>query len=100
MRPRELSVVFPALLHLGCATAVAPLSSAPSAAAHADPPPLAVPGPAASPCTDDAMCVHHRCNLAYGKCAFPCASDADCAHGTTCFKAVISTCQPKPPNEP
>jgi hypothetical protein len=45
------------------------------------------------------MCIKHRCNLAYGKCAFPCASDADCARGTFCFKAAISTCQSKPPNE-
>ena len=65
----------------------------------ADPKTLAVPGPAASPCTNDSMCINHRCNLEYGKCAFPCASDADCVRGAFCFSAVISTCQRKPPNE-
>jgi hypothetical protein len=108
MRPREPSIVFALLTLLACggASTLAPPAappSEPSAVAPdpaADPPSLAVPGPAASPCTDDSMCNHHRCNLEYGKCAFPCVTDADCTHGTTCFKAVISTCQPKPPNEP
>ncbi len=74
------------------------LAEAP-AADPARPGVLAVPGPAAAPCTSDTACLNYRCNVAYGKCAFPCASDADCARGTSCFRAVVSTCQPKPPNE-
>jgi hypothetical protein len=107
MRPRELPVVFLVLLLDSCAASAppqapaspsAPPVAAPVADPAADPAHLAVPGPAAAACTDDAACVHHRCNLAYGKCAFPCVTDADCAHGTICFKSVISTCQPRPPN--
>lgn len=75
-------------------------ASALAAEPPADPSTLAVPGPAAAPCTSDAMCLNHRCNVAYAKCAFPCASDADCVRGTSCFKAVISTCQSSPPNVP
>jgi hypothetical protein len=87
------------------ATPAAPLVAAPPnpaltpSDAGTEGEPLTVPGPAAAPCTSDAMCVNHRCNVAYGKCAFPCASDGDCVRGTFCFKAVISTCQSKPPNE-
>jgi hypothetical protein len=83
------------------AAAVPTGASAPSSAHNAslDPQSLAIPGPAALPCTSDAMCLNHRCNLAYGKCTFPCATDADCVRGTFCFKAVISTCQAKPPDE-
>jgi hypothetical protein len=58
------------------------------------------PGLAAAPCTSDAMCMNHRCNLQYGKCAFPCASDADCVRGSSCFRSAISTCQVKPPGQP
>jgi hypothetical protein len=60
---------------------------------------LSVPGPAALPCSNDSMCMTHRCNMQYGKCAFPCASDADCIQGAYCFKSAISTCLPKPPGQ-
>ena len=60
---------------------------------------LAVPGPAALPCTNDSMCMTHKCNTQYGKCAFPCASDADCITGAYCFQSAISTCLPKPPGQ-
>src|SRR5512140_1350113 len=36
---------------------------------------LAVPGPAALPCSNDSMCLTHKCNTQYGKCAFPCETD-------------------------
>ena len=102
----ELVVVFALGCH-GAEVAAPPASpgasnlapSAPPPEAPADPATLTVPGPAAAPCTNDSMCINHRCNLQYGKCAFPCATDADCVRGTSCFKAVISTCQVKPPNE-
>jgi hypothetical protein len=74
------------------ATAAAPGTGAPGA--------MAVPGPAALPCSNDSMCMTHRCNLQYGKCSFPCESDGDCIRGAYCFKSVISTCLPKPPGAP
>jgi hypothetical protein len=83
--------------------AASPATGAAAAAPPSDPPAdpatLTVPGPAAAPCTNDSMCLNHRCNLPYGKCAFPCDTDADCVRGTFCFKAVISTCQARPPNQ-
>jgi hypothetical protein len=60
---------------------------------------LAVPGPAALPCSNDSMCMTHKCNTQYGKCAFPCESDNDCITGAYCFKSAISTCLPKPPGQ-
>src|SRR5689334_14074863 len=42
---------------------------------------MAVPGPAALPCSNDSMCLTHKCNTQYGKCAFPCESDNDCIMG-------------------
>jgi hypothetical protein len=74
------------------AQAAADAGAAPSPASSA----LAAPGPAALPCTNDAMCMTHRCNVKAGKCAFPCESDFDCQQGSTCFKSAISTCVPKP----
>ena len=77
------------------------LASSPDASVPApDPALLAVPGPAASPCTTDETCLHYRCNPLYGKCAFPCVTNADCMPGTTCFQSAISTCQATPPGNP
>ncbi len=60
---------------------------------------MAVPGPAALPCSNDSMCMTHKCNTQYGKCAFPCESDNDCITGAYCFKSAISTCLPKAPGQ-
>jgi len=62
---------------------------------------MAVPGPAALPCSSDAQCMTHRCNTQYGKCAFPCQSDADCIQGSTCFVGggAMAACIPKPPGQ-
>jgi hypothetical protein len=60
---------------------------------------LAVPGPAALPCTNDSMCMTHKCNTQYGKCAFPCETDNDCITGAYCFKSAINACLPKAPGQ-
>jgi hypothetical protein len=104
MRCALLRVLF--LVLAGCGSASPPpgAPAGPSSAAAArapepaaDPSTLSVPAEAAAPCTRDAMCMNHRCNVAFGKCAFPCATDADCVRGTRCYKAAISTCQRSPP---
>ena len=63
---------------------------------------LSVPGPMALPCTSDAQCVTHKCNVQYSKCAFPCETDNDCNAGSYCFKGVPTgaTCLPKAPGQP
>ena len=75
------------------ATATAPAATPPV------PGQLAVPGPAALPCSNDSMCMTHKCNTQFGKCAFPCLSDADCIQGSSCFVAggALAACIPKPP---
>jgi hypothetical protein len=60
---------------------------------------LATPGPAALPCTNDTMCVTHKCNTQYGKCAFPCESDNDCIQGSYCAKVLVPSCWPKAPGQ-
>jgi hypothetical protein len=60
---------------------------------------LAVPGPAALPCSNDSMCMTHKCNMQYGKCAFPCETDNDCITGAYCFKGPVPACLPKPPGQ-
>jgi CyaY protein len=64
--------------------AVAPLSNTAA--------PLSQPNALALPCTTDAQCLTHRCNVAAGKCAWPCQSDNDCVPGNAC---VAPTCLPK-----
>ena len=54
--------------------------------------PLSTPNPLALPCTVDANCLTHRCNVAAQKCAWPCQSDNDCLPGNTC---ITPTCLPK-----
>jgi hypothetical protein len=83
-----------------CATALT-VTQAPLARYDAPPPdpappdtaPMAVPGPLAFACNDDAPCGTHRCNLQYGKCAFPCQSAADCMSPTQCLAGL---CVPSP----
>src|SRR4051812_26050445 len=58
----------------GTATSTAPQPTSMGSGTGA----MAVPGPAALPCSNDSMCMTHRCNLQYGKCSFPCESDSDC----------------------
>ncbi|MEP7048978.1 MAG: hypothetical protein ABJB12_01445 [Pseudomonadota bacterium] len=53
---------------------------------------LSQPGPLALPCSADAQCLTHRCNLAVGKCAWPCQTDNDCLPGMAC---IAPTCLPK-----
>ena len=60
---------------------------------------LAVPGPAALPCSNDSMCMTHKCNTQYGKCAFPCETDNDCIMGAYCFKGPVPACLPKAPGQ-
>src|ERR1041384_1823889 len=40
--------------------------------------PLSTPNPLSPPCTADANCLTHRCNVAAQKCAWPCQTDNDC----------------------
>jgi hypothetical protein len=58
----------------------------------AAPPPAAAtgmnPNPQGFPCTSDAQCATHRCNVAAGKCSWPCASAADCAAGMQCLVPI------------
>jgi len=73
----------------GLATSqAAPASSAPSAPSA----PLSTPNPLALPCTVDANCVTHRCNVPAQKCAWPCQTDNDCMPGNAC---IAPTCLPK-----
>ena len=53
---------------------------------------LSQPGPLALPCTTDAQCLTHRCNVSAGKCAWPCQTDNDCIPGMSC---IAPTCLPK-----
>ncbi|MEI9939952.1 MAG: hypothetical protein WDO69_22250 [Pseudomonadota bacterium] len=54
--------------------------------------PLSTPNPLALPCTVDANCLTHRCNVAAQKCAWPCQADNDCIPGNAC---IAPTCLPK-----
>lgn len=54
--------------------------------------PLSTPNALALPCTADANCLTHRCNIAAGRCAWPCQTDNDCMPGSTC---IAPTCLPK-----
>lgn len=60
--------------------------------------PLTPPGALALPCSSDAECMTHRCNLRFAKCAFPCKTDRDCIAGATCYTqgGAMATCIPMP----
>jgi len=57
------------------------------------PPPAAAatgmnPNPQGFPCTSDAQCATHRCNVAAGKCSWPCQTAGDCAAGMQCLVPI------------
>ena len=70
-------------------TAPTPVLAASPAAAGA---PLSTPNSFALPCTVDANCLTHHCNVPAGKCAWPCQTDNDCLPGNAC---ITPTCLPK-----
>jgi hypothetical protein len=74
--------------------AASPAAALPAAALPAATPAatLSQPNPLALPCSTDAQCLTHRCNVAAGKCAWPCQTDSDCIPGNTC---ISPTCLPK-----
>jgi hypothetical protein len=67
------------------ATPVVAAPGAPTAA-------LSTPNPFALPCTVDANCLTHRCNVAVQRCTWPCQTDNDCMPGNAC---IAPTCLPK-----
>ena len=46
------------------------------------------PSPQGVPCTQDAQCLTHKCNVAAGKCSWPCQGPADCAAGMQCLAPI------------
>ena len=72
--------------------AVLAASPAPGAAPAAPAAALSQPSPLALPCSTDAQCLTHRCNVPAGKCAWPCQTDGDCMPGNAC---IAPTCLPK-----
>jgi hypothetical protein len=46
------------------------------------------PTPQGLPCTQDAQCLTHKCNVAAGKCSWPCQGPADCAPGMQCLAPI------------
>jgi hypothetical protein len=67
---------------------------APAAPAPAATGTTSQPSPIAFPCSTDAQCLSHRCNVAAGKCAWPCQSANDCMPG---FQCMAPTCIPGAP---
>ncbi len=67
---------------------------APAAPAPATTGTTSQPSPIAFPCSTDAQCLSHRCNVAAGKCAWPCQTANDCAPG---FQCMAPTCIPGAP---
>src|SRR6478735_1131202 len=65
--------------------------AAPPPAARVVSAPPSEPNPLAPPCTADAHCLTHRCNVAAQRCAWPCQSDNDCMPGNAC---IAPTCLP------
>jgi hypothetical protein len=65
-------------------TAPPPATTAPPAATAAG----MNPNPQGFPCTSDAQCATHRCNVAAGKCSWPCQTAADCAAGMQCLVPI------------
>jgi hypothetical protein len=68
------------------APTVAPAPGAPPAA----PVPAAGmnPNPQGVPCTSDAQCLTHKCNVAAQKCSWPCQGPGDCAPGMQCLAPI------------
>jgi hypothetical protein len=67
---------------------------APAAPAPATTGTTSQPSPIAFPCSTDAQCLSHRCNVAAGKCAWPCQTANDCMPG---FQCMAPTCIPGAP---
>jgi len=76
----------------GSANGTTPVLAASPNAAGTPGAALSTPNPLALPCTADAHCLTHRCNVAAQKCAWPCQTDADCMPGNAC---ITPTCLPK-----
>jgi hypothetical protein len=72
----------------GAAPMPAPVPAAPPAAAGMNPNPQGVP------CTSDAQCLTHKCNVAAQKCSWPCQGPGDCAPGMQCLAPI---CVPSMP---
>jgi len=68
------------------------LAASPAAPTAAPGAALSTPNPLALPCTVDANCLTHRCNVAAHQCAWPCQTDSDCMPGNAC---IAPTCLPK-----
>jgi hypothetical protein len=64
------------------------------------PPPAATgtagmnPNPQGVPCSSDAQCLTHRCNVAAGKCSWPCQGPGDCAAGMQCIAPICVPTMP------
>ncbi|HEX9294648.1 MAG TPA: hypothetical protein VF881_02405 [Polyangiaceae bacterium] len=52
------------------------------------------PSPQGVPCSSDAQCLTHKCNVAAGKCSWPCQGPADCMPGMQCLAPI---CVPSAP---
>jgi hypothetical protein len=61
-------------------TAAPPVTAAPTTGMN--------PSPQGVPCTTDAQCLTHKCNVAAGKCSWPCQGPADCAAGMQCLAPI------------
>jgi hypothetical protein len=66
--------------------APAPVPAAPAAGMN--------PNPQGVPCTSDAQCLTHKCNVAAQKCSWPCQGPGDCAPGMQCLAPI---CVPSVP---
>jgi hypothetical protein len=70
--------------------APAPTPGAPPAAGTAG----MNPNPQGVPCTSDAQCLTHKCNVTAQKCSWPCQGPGDCAPGMQCLAPI---CVPSVP---
>jgi hypothetical protein len=62
---------------------------------------LSTPSPLAFPCTSDAQCLTHRCNVPAGKCAWPCQTPNDCIPPNQCMAGqCIPAAAPAPAPAP
>ena len=43
------------------------------------------PAPMAFPCSSDATCGLHKCNMQVGRCQWPCQTNEDCQAGAACM---------------
>jgi hypothetical protein len=76
----------------GTSNGTAPVLAASPATPGAPSAVLSTPNPLALPCTVDAHCLTHHCNVPAKKCAWPCQTDNDCMPGNAC---IAPTCLPK-----